>query len=236
MPLYKEDFYEAPLGVVEGLVKAAKREALVLVTLYSPFMSAGHTTSDQMITAHIKANPEAVKRGMEIITESLMLFVKACIRLGVDGFYASTQGGEAHRFADKSLFETCVKPYDLILMEELNRACPFNILHICDYHGGYDDLTPFLDYPGDVVTCSLELGNTHITGKDAMQMFDRPWMGGMERTGIIATGTQDEVRQAVTNVLDDAPERFILGADCTVPGTTSWDNLRTAIDTAHAYK
>ena len=236
MPLYKEDFYEAPLGVVEGLVKAAKHEALVLITLYSPFMSAGHTTSDRMITEHIKTDPEQVKRGMEIITESLMTFVKACIRLGVDGFYASTQGGEAHRFADKTLFETCVKPYDLILMEEIDRACPFNILHVCDYHGGYDDLTPFLDYPGDAVNCSLELGDACITGKEAARMFGRPWMGGMERKGVIATGTQDEVEQAVADVLRDAPDRFILGADCTVPGDTSWDNLRAAIDTAHAHE
>lgn len=236
MPLYKEDFYEAPLCVVEGLVKAAKHEALVLVTLYSPFMSAGHTTSNQMITEHIKADPEKVKLGMEIITESLLRFVTACIRLGVDGFYASTQGGERNRFADKTLFEDYVKPYDVVLMEAMSRACPFNILHVCDYHGGYDDLTPFLDYPGHVVNCSLELGDTHITGKDAARMFQRPWMGGIERKGIIATGTQTEVEQAVTDVLCDAPARFILGADCTVPSDTNWDNLRTAIDTAHAYE
>jgi uroporphyrinogen decarboxylase len=162
------------------------------------------------------------------------LFVKACIRLGVDGFYASTQGGESARFADKTLFETCVKPYDLVLMEEMNRACPFNILHICDYHSGYDDLTPFLDYPGHVINCSLELGDAHITGKDAVRMFQRPWMGGIERKGIIASGTQGEVAQAVAAIVRNAPDKYILGADCTVPGNTSWDNLRTAIATAHA--
>ncbi len=47
MPLYNEDFYEPQLKVVEGLVKAAKKDALVLATLYSPFMCAGHTTSTQ---------------------------------------------------------------------------------------------------------------------------------------------------------------------------------------------
>ena len=46
MPYYKLDFYEEPLRVVEGLVKAAKAEALVILTLYSPFMLAGQTTSD----------------------------------------------------------------------------------------------------------------------------------------------------------------------------------------------
>jgi len=37
-------------------------------------------------------------------------------------------------------------------------------------------------------------------------------------------------------VLAQAPERFVLAADCTVPGDTPWENLRTAIETAHTYQ
>ncbi|MCP4538958.1 MAG: hypothetical protein GY832_17625 [Chloroflexi bacterium] len=235
MPLYKEDFYQDQLKVVEGLVKAARQEALVLVTLYSPFMCAGHTTSDQMITEHIREDPGKVQKGMEIITESLMTFVKACIRLGVDGFYASTQGGERHRFEDVALFNECIKPYDLTIMEEINRVCTFNILHVCDYHGGYDDLTPFQDYPGHVVNCSLELGARRLTGKDISQMFGRPYMGGMDRKGILVSGSQSEIRQRVGELLRDAPDRFMLGADCTLPRDIDWDNIKTAITAAHQY-
>jgi len=236
MPLYKEDFYEPQLKVVEGLVKAAKKEALVLVTLYSPFMCAGHTTSDQMITQHILESPEKVKKGMEIITESVALFVRGCIRAGVDGFYASTQGGESHRFEDRAPFLDCIKPYDLRIMEEINQACVFNILHVCDYSGGYDDLAPFLDYPGDVVNCSLRVGTEEITSKEASEMFSRPYMGGMERKGIIVSGSKGEIEAAVEDVLRDAPEQFMLGADCTVPSEINWDNLRTAISMAHTYR
>jgi uroporphyrinogen decarboxylase len=233
MPLYGEDFYAAPLKVVEGLVRAAKNEALVLVTLYSPFMSAGHTTSDQLITEHLKADPEAVKIGLEIITESLLTFVRGCIGLGVDGFYASTQGGEAHRFAGTDIFASYVKPYDLVLMEEADAACPFNILHVCDYCGGYDDLSPFLDYPLDVVNCSLALGDRVMTTREAAEFFGRPFMGGMDRHGVIAYGDVAGISKVVTDVVAEAPDRFILGADCTIPGDTDWDAIRAAVDTAH---
>ena len=233
MPLYGEDFYAAALEVVAGLVKTAKQEALVLVTLYSPFMSAGHTTSDALITGHLKADPEAVKQGLEIITDSLLTFVRACIGLGVDGFYASTQGGEAHRFAGTDIFESYVKPFDLVLMDEIDAACPFNILHICDYCGGYDDLAPFLDYPGDAVNCSLNLGSSEMTPREAAAMFGRSFMGGMDRHGAIASGDPAAIEEEVKALLREAPERFILGADCTVPGDTDWDIIRTAIDTAH---
>jgi len=236
MPCYGLDFYEAPLHLVEGLVKAAKSEALVIQTLYSPFMCAGHTAGAQLIVDHIKQDPERVRHGMQVITDSLMLFVKECVRLGLDGFYTSTQGGEDGRFDDPALFEACIRPYDLALMEEINRTCLFNILHVCDYHLPYSDLVPFADYPGHVVNASLELTGGKISAQEVAARFGRPYMGGLERKGVIATGSPREVQQAVEDVLRTAPERFILGADCTVPSETSWDNLKTAIATAHAFR
>jgi hypothetical protein len=66
----------------------------------------------------------------------------------------------------------------------------------------------------------LKLGSEEMTTKQASSLFGRPFMGGMERKGVIATGTEDEVRTAVEGVLSDIPDRFILGADCTVPSET----------------
>jgi uroporphyrinogen decarboxylase len=236
MPCYGLEFYAAPLHLVEGLVKAAKAEALVIQTLYSPFMCAGHTVGAQVLAEHMKQDPEKVKRGMQAITDSLMLFVKECVRLGLDGFYTSTQGGESGRFDGPALFEACIRPYDLALMEEINRACIFNILHVCDYHLPYRDLAPFVNYPGHVVNVSLELTGGKISAREVASRFERPYMGGLERKGVIATGSLREVQAAAEEVLRTAPERFILGADCTVPGETSWDNLKTAIATAHAFR
>lgn len=235
MPVYKKDFYEEPLKVVEGLVKAAKKEALVIITLYSPFMCAGHTTSEEVINRHILENPDKTRKGIENVAESLMIFVKECIRLGVDGFYASTQGGESYRFKDQQLFREVIEPSDRMVMEEINRSCIFNVLHVCDYHGGYTNLTPYLDYPGQVVNCSLHLGERMLSAKEVSEMFKRPYMGGMERKGTIVTGSQDEIRQAVRTLLDNKPEKYILAADCTLPGDINWDNIRTAIRTAHEF-
>ena len=236
IPCYGLEFYQEPLQIVKGLVQAAKREALVIQTLYSPFMCAGHTVGSQVLLDHIRQAPDQVKRGMQAITDSLMLFVKECIHLGLDGFYASTQGGENGRLDDPALFDGCIRPYDLALMEEMSRACIFNILHVCDFHLPYRDLAPFVRYPGQVVNVSLELTGGKISAKQAASMFGRPYMGGLERKGPIATGDAATVRRAVEECLRAAPERFILGADCTVPGETPWENLKTAIETAHAYR
>ena len=236
MPSYPLDFYEPVLSAVKGLVKAAKPEALVLMTLYSPFMCAGHTASRPLLTAHLEEDPDAVRKGLEAITESLMRFVKACVRLGVDGFYASTQGGEAGRFRDPGVFSRHVKPFDLVLMNELKRTCQFNILHVCDYSAPYADLSSFVDYPGHVVNCNSQLADRTLPWSEIARMFGRPCMGGLDRHGLIASAGPAEIRAEVARVLKDASRPFMLGADCTLPSDIKWDNIRAAVDAAHAYQ
>jgi uroporphyrinogen decarboxylase len=234
-PRFGDDFFEAPVGVAEGLARAAKNEALVIMTVYSPFMWAKRWAGGAVLLAHLREDPQAVRRGLDILTENVLTLVRGCQRVGVDGFYVSTQGGEAHRLGGSALFTSTVKPTDLAVWEQAQQSA-FNILHVCDYEGGYDDLTPFLDYPGQVVNCSLKVGGRELSPREAAALFGRPFMGGLERTGVIATGGADAIRHAVEGVLAEAPERFMLGADCTVPGETPWENLRVAIEAAHGFR
>jgi len=235
MPQYGMDFYQDQVEIARGLVQAAGKEALVIQTLYSPFMCAGHTVGGERLMQHLLENPQPVRKGIEIITESLRTFVRACINAGVDGFYHSTQGGETSRLEGSALFEECVKPFDLSLMNEINEKCEFNILHVCDYVDGYTDLTPFLDYPGDVVNCSLKLGDQHLNPQQIVEMFGRPFMGGVERLGTIQNGSPSDVQEMTRSILVTAPERYMLGADCTIPSTVDWENIRAAIQVAHAH-
>jgi len=235
MPMYKKEFYEDQLAVTEGIIKKAKNEAPVIATFYSPYACAGHTITDKLLTRHLEEDPELVMKGLEIITESLMIYVKECISLGVDGFLQSTQGGEGGRFSDYRLFTEYVKPFDLYAGKVMEDNCPCNILHICDHMGNYDDYSAFLDYPGHIVNSSLQLTEKTITTKEMYDLFDRPFMGGMDKRGVMASGTQAEISDEVSNVLSEAPERFVLGASCTLPGDVNWDNIKIALETAHNY-
>jgi uroporphyrinogen decarboxylase len=235
-PVVDAAWFEPTVQVVQGLVQAVGREAVVILTLYSPFMWAKHLAPVEVMTRHLEENPVAVQRGLEIMTQNVITLVRAVRAVGVDGFYASTQGGETGRFgAHTDFFERYIKPTDLAVWDALD-GCAFNVLHVCDYDLPYDDLTPFLDYPGQVVNASLHVGERTLTPGELATMFRRPFMGGLERKGILATGTRDEVQQEAARALAAAPENFMLAADCTVPGDTPWENLKAAIDTAHTYR
>ena len=236
MPLYGREFYARQLEIVEGLVKAMRNDAIIIVTIYSPFMCAGHTTSNEIITEHLKIDPEQVRAGLEIITESLIFFARECIKLGADGFLLCTQGAESDRFDDQEIFNNFIKPYDLALFNEIHDYCNFNILHICDHHGDYDDLETFKDYPGHVVNCSQKIGSEIMPVEKFYEMFDRPFMGGMDKRGIITNGSEKEIAERVNEVLKSVPGKFMLGASCTLPHDIDWDDISTAIDVAHEYK
>jgi len=234
-PRYPAEFFEGPAAVARGLVEAAKHEAVVIMTVYSPFMWARRWGGEAALVAHLREDPEAVKAGLRAMTENVIGLVRACRQAGVDGFYVSTQGGEAGRFTGTGIFEEYIKPTDLAVWEAVE-GCACNVLHVCDYEGPYDDLTPFLDYPGHVVNCSLKVDGREMSPKEATALFGRPFMGGMERLGVLARGTPEEARRAAEAVLREAPERFMLAADCTVPGDTPWVNLKAAIEAAHGWR
>ncbi len=234
LKLAKLDFYEPLLVTVRELVKSQKKNSLILMTLYSPFMCAGQCATAPLLLQHLKDNPEAVKKGFEILTESQLLFVRACIKEGIDGFYASTQGGEAQRFGNSTIFNDYIKPFDLVSMREMASTCPFNILHVCDYVAPYADYTAYYDYPGHVVNCNVKLLDRRISANEISNRFKRPFMGGMDRHGIIATGSPAEVENEIREFVRTAPKPFMLGADCTVEANTDWSRLKQAISVAHS--
>ena len=236
MPRYGLDFYRPQLEVIDALVKAVGQEALVLVTLYSPYMCARHTVGREALKQQIEADGAAVDRGLDTIASSLLEFVAECRNLGVDGFYASTQGGESGTFSDPALFELHVKPHDLRVQHDIDGAFVFNILHVCDYLAPYADLRAFTDYPGHLVSCSPRLTTGMVSMGELARFFGRPVMGGMDRKGSLAAGSAEEVRLEAQAALLDAPDRFVLGADCTIPGEGRWEAIRTAVATAHAWR
>jgi uroporphyrinogen decarboxylase len=233
IPVVGADHFAEPLEVVSGLMKEAGREAVVVVTLYSALMQASHATSRDLLTEHLTRDPQSTAKGLMRIAESILVFVRECVKRGLDGFYMSTQGGEAGRFPEPSTFDRFIKPSDLLVMDDAQRIARFNILHVCDYHGEYDRLEPYLDYPGHIVNCGTRLRSGPVAPKKIAGMFRRPFMGGMDRHGIISSGTTDQVRAEAAAVLRQAPELFVLGADCTVRSDLPWENLKAAIDAAH---
>jgi len=238
MPILTEEWFEPHLYLLKNLIKELKNEAMIIQTMYSPYQVAKQAVPWELLVEHVKQDAESVCRGMENITLSIMHFANAAARIGVDGFYTCAQGGETNRVADHSLFNRAIKNFDMILYKEVAQLVPYNMLHICDYDGNYEDFAKkFNDYPGQVINVPLAADNKPLSLSDAAKIFNRPVMGGLDRHGAINTGTPEDVKKATIEVLKSAPANVILSANCTVDKkTTPIENIKTAIKTAHEFR
>jgi uroporphyrinogen decarboxylase len=236
MPVLPEKWFDPAIYLLKNLIKEVKKDALIIQTLYSPYQMAKQAVPWNLIVDHVKEDAESVCRGMENITLSIMNFVNAASRAGVDGFYMCSQGGEANRIADLNHFNRVIKNFDMILYKEVCQNVSFNIMHLCDYDGAYENFSlRFQDYPGQVVNVPLSADDKPLALSQAADIFKRPVMGGLDRHGIIATGSPDDIKKATIEVLKNAPANVILGADCTIDKKTPIENIKAAIDTAHKF-
>ncbi|OAV72638.1 methylcobalamin:coenzyme M methyltransferase [Bacteroidales bacterium Barb6] len=236
IPVYDKEFFAPQLEVIGALAKELKSEALILPTVYSPFSLAGQLMGEGFIT-HARENPDAVAKGFAHITESILNYIREAVNLGADGFYISSQGGEAANFGESPLFDQLTVPFDTAILQESSDKALLNILHICDYGNTYNRLDKFISYPGSIINPPIRLADgSDVKTKDVQERFRRPVLGGLDRLGVISTGSPEEIKKDVDKVLAEAAPNFILGADCTISGETSWQTIRSVIDYAHDWR
>ena len=219
-------FYQEQLDELKRIVDAIQGECLVITTLFGPFASGNHASNHQ-VTEHLKQDADAVTGGLAAIADSLAEFAVACVDVGASGIYYSAQGGEADRLSQE-LFETALKPADLVVLNAVARCGEFHLLHIC---GERIRLELYADYPGHAVNWAV---SKHDLGlQEGRALFGRTVVGGMDNRGVIVDGSPEAIRRAVRQLITDSgTEGIILGADCTLPTDISVRNIRTAVESA----
>ena len=242
VPVYGEDFFEPQVAVIEDLAREFKGEAFILPTVYSPLALAGQTLgfeNRKNFKKLVEENPAAFGKAIKNLSLSIENYLRVARKRGADGFYVSSQGGDGNSLSPE-IWNKYVRQWDKHVSEVAAEIGEINILHICDYGTPFKNaeaLYAFADYPASIINVPLKFSDgSTLNLKEAQQRFGRPIFGGLERLGVIATGTIEEAKAAVDEVLKNASPNFILGADCTVPGTTDWDKLRAVIDYAHTWR
>ena len=240
VPVYDEDFFAPQVAVIEDLAREFGKEAFILPTVYSPLALAHQTLGrDKDLKKLAEEDPKAFGQAIKNLSLSIENYLRAARKHGADGFYVSSQGGDGNSLSPK-IWKEYVREWDKHVSEVANEIGEINILHICDYGTPFKNaeaLYAFTDYPASIINVPLNFSDgSTLNLKEAQQRFSRPIFGGLERLGVIATGTIEEAKKAVDKVLENAPQNFILGADCTVPGETDWEKLRAVIDYAHTWR
>ncbi len=100
--------------------------------------------SEEFLANAVKEDPQAVRQGLDVISDDLAKLAKRLITEGgVTGIYFSLQSLLG---ISPETYKEVLEPGEKEILAAANSVSDYNILHICGYAGHHNDLTLYKDY------------------------------------------------------------------------------------------
>jgi uroporphyrinogen decarboxylase len=212
-----------------GLIRdAVGTEVPFIQTVFSPLAQAKNLAGSDRLLAHIRQNPQAVHAGLEVITESTIRFVQACLPLGIAGIYYALQFA-TYRLMSEAEYREFGEVYDLRVLVAAEE-CWFNMLHL---HGTDVMFDLAARYPAHSINWhDRETAPTLTEGKTR---FSGAVCGG-PRWEDLLLGDPAQVRRQVADAIQQTGgRRLIVASGCVSPVNAPLSNLRTVRETVEQW-
>ncbi len=204
-------------------------ETPFMQTIFSPLAQAKNLSGTETLIKHIRTAPDRVKTGLTTITESTLRFIDAIRRSGVCGIYYAVQLGSYGALTEAEYREFGL-PFDLRILESLNKDWWFNMLHL---HGDAPIFSIFTDYPVQAMNWhDRETEPDLATGKGR---FGGVVCGGLGHWDSVHNGAPVEIRaQARDAIQQTNGRRLILSTGCVMMITSPLANIRAVRDSVES--
>ena len=222
-PLGKDHpFIREQVDRVKAIRDGLKDDGLpVFYNVFAPFSSIRFGTSDELVMAHLRENPEAVSYALDVIAEDNSTLCELMMtEAGCDGVYYCVQGGEKDRMTGE-MYRAYITPSDKSVLSHANKFSPYNILHCCGWAGIPNRLENWQDYPAKVINWAVFIENMDLVRGRAF-FGGKTVLGGCDnrKSGVLYTGSRQQVQSFVRSLAAsfDSDTGYMIGADCTLPG------------------
>lgn len=195
----------------------------IIMTISSPLVQAKHVAGQDTLLRHLRMQPDRVRSGLSVITESTLRFIDALRRSPVAGIFYAVQHA-SYGVLSEAEYRDFGLPYDHRILDTLPERWWFNMLHL---HGS----DPMFGLIGEF---RVQAVNWHDRGTEpslgqARLMFDGALCGGLSTDEHLHLGTPSAIRDAARDAIAQLNgRRLILSAGCVAPVTSPLSNLRAA--------
>ncbi len=211
-----KELTERVLEIYEG------SDAPTYATGFSPFailrkgMEHGGVLERADLLRFLEEDPDSVVAGLDRIADSVIALDKMLLKeCGVEGIYFSVNN-QSH-FVPDEWYPKYIAPSDKKVMANQNALSKMNMLHICGYHGQGNNLELYKDYESAAYNWAVHTDGVTL-GEGKKFFGGKPVFGGFEQSGLIDSGTREEIEAYTAAILDEAGTvGVMIGADCTVP-------------------
>ena len=220
-------------AVKDGL----KDDMCVFYNVFAPFSSIRYGTSDELVMAHLREDPQSVAYALGIIAEDNSTLCELLMtEAGCDGIYYCVQGGEKDRMTGET-YRAYVTPSDKAVLSHANKFSPYNILHCCGWAGIPNRLENWQDYPAKVINWAVFIEEMDLVRGRAF-FGGKTVLGGCDnrKTGVLYTGSKAEVQSFVRKLVSsfDQDTGYMIGADCTLPADIDKKRIQWVIEAVNS--
>ena len=220
-------------AVKDGL----KDDMCVFYNVFAPFSSIRYGTSDELVMAHLREDPQAVAYALGIIAEDNSTLCELLMtEAGCDGIYYCVQGGEKDRMTGET-YRAYITPSDKAVLSHANKFSPYNILHCCGWAGLPNRLENWQDYPAKVINWAVFIEEMDLVRGRAF-FGGKTVLGGCDnrKTGVLYTGSKAEVQSFVRKLVSsfDQDTGYMIGADCTLPADIDKKRIQWVIEAVNS--
>jgi uroporphyrinogen decarboxylase len=177
------------------------------------------------------ANEEAVLHALELSTEALICFGKACHDAGADILHCGDSLASCNVISPGT-YQRFSWPYSKRVFEAWHAHSAQNcLLHICG------NSTRVLDLYADTGADMVEIDNAVDMAEAKRRIGDRTAVvGNVNTITELLEGTPEMVRASAQRCIDQAGAGggFLLGSGCIVPRHAPLENVRAMIEVAHS--
>lgn len=230
------DSFQQQLVCVRELRANIGNDYPLILTLFSPLTYTMRFVGKPVAEAMARENPDAFEQGLSTLAANLRELVGAVIEAGASGIFFSCMGATTADFTQEE-YARLGRPYDLQVLEAAQDGW-LNIVHVhADPNQTNDSLyfQSFVDYPVSAISWSDRLTGPSLA--EAFQLTDKCLMGGLAERGPITHGNEMELRDEMTNAINQTGgRRLILAPGCSVPDDTpeKWLYMaRRLVDVLH---
>lgn len=196
-------------------------EVPFIQTIFNPMAQARNLVGERLL-ADMRQHPDALKAGLETITESIIRFIEAARETGVAGIFLALQHATYDLLTEVEYWEFG-REYDLRILEA-TEGLWFNLLHL---HGTNVMFDVVADYPVQAINWHDQ--ETPPSLGEALDRFPGALVGGLRQWETMLRGTPDWVGGEVRAAMEETGgQRLIVGTGCVTPITSPLGNIRAA--------
>lgn len=197
-------------------------EVPFIQTIFSPLAQAKNLVGAERLAVHMRRYPDALRAGLETITQTTINFILAARETGIAGIFYAVQHAQYSLLSEEE-YKVFGRPYDMRILEAA-QGLWLNVLHL---HGREVMFELVADYPVQVINWHDR--ETRPTLAEALSRTKLALCGGLQRWDTIVQGTPELVRsEAADAIAQTGGRRFILGTGCVVPVVAPFSNIRAA--------